>query len=103
MRKIRDVLRLGAGGMSKRKIVASLGMSATAVGDCLHRARAAGVGWPLPEDVGDEALEARPYPPPPSVGKEQRPRPDWPTIHREVKRPGVTLQLLWGIATKSVN
>jgi DNA-binding NarL/FixJ family response regulator len=32
MRKIRDVLRLSAGGLSKRKIAASLGMSATAAG-----------------------------------------------------------------------
>jgi transposase len=96
MRKIRDVLRLSAGGMSKRKIAASLGISPTAAGDCLRRARAAGVGWPLPEDVSDEALEAHLYPPPPSVAKEQRPHPDWPTIHRELKRPGVTLQLLWG-------
>jgi transposase len=96
MRKIRDVLRLSAGGMSKRKIAASLGMSPTAAGDCLRRARRAGVSWPLPEDVSDEALEAHLYPPPPSVAKEQRPQPDWPTIHRELKRPGVTLQLLWG-------
>jgi len=24
-----------------------------------------------------------------------RPQPDWPTIHGELKRKGVTLQLLW--------
>ena len=94
MRKIRDVLRLSAGGMSNRKIAASLGISPTAAGDCLRRARAAGLGWPLPEDISDEALESRLYPPPPSA-KDQRPQPDWPTIHRELHRPGVTLQLLW--------
>jgi transposase len=27
--------------------------------------------------------------------KAQRPRPDWPAIHRELRRKGVTLQLLW--------
>ena len=59
MRKIRDVLRLSAGGMSKRKIAASLGMSPTAAGDCLRRARRAGVSWPLPEEMSDEALEAQ--------------------------------------------
>ena len=26
---------------------------------------------------------------------ENRPQPDWAAIHREMKRPGVTLQLLW--------
>jgi hypothetical protein len=58
MRKIRDVLRLSAAGMSKRKIAASLGVSATAAGDCIRRARRAGLAWPLPEDLTDEALEA---------------------------------------------
>ena len=96
MRKIRDVLRLSAGGMSKRKIAASLGVSPTAACDCIRRSRRAGLSWPLPEAMSDAALEARLYPPPPSVAKEQRPRPDWATIHRELKRPGVTLQLLWG-------
>jgi hypothetical protein len=37
MRKIRDVLRLSAGGLSKRKIAASLGIGATAAGDCIRR------------------------------------------------------------------
>jgi transposase len=95
MRKIRDVLRLSAGGMSKRKIAASLGLSPTAAGDCIRRARRAGLSWPLPEAMSDEALEARLYPPPLSVAKEQRPQPDWSAIHRELKRPGVTLQLVW--------
>ena len=35
MRKVRDVLRLKAVGLGKRKIAASLGISATAVGGCL--------------------------------------------------------------------
>ena len=64
MRKIRDVLRLSAAGMSKRQIAAGLGVSATAAGDCIRRARRAGLGWPLPEGLKDEALEARLYPPP---------------------------------------
>jgi len=95
MRKIRDVLRLSAGGLSKRKIAASLGMSATAAGDCIRRARRAGLSWPLAEDVSDAALEASLYPPAASAGKVERPQPDWATLHRELKRPGVTLQLLW--------
>ncbi len=41
MRKIRDVLRLNADGMSKRKIAISLGIGATAAGDCIRRARGA--------------------------------------------------------------
>ena len=94
MRKIRDVLRLSAAGMSKRKIAASLGMSATAAGDCIRRARRAGVGWPLPEGLTEEALERRLYPLSTIAAKESRPRPNWAAIHRELRRPGVTLQLV---------
>ena len=94
MRKIRDVLRLHAGGMSKRKIAASLSIGATAAGDCIRRARRAGLSWPLLEDPSDEALERLLYPPP-LAAKDLRPQPDWPAIHRELRRPGVTLALLW--------
>ena len=59
------------------------------------RARRAGLAWPLPEGLTDETLEDRLYPPPAVASKERRPRPDWATVHRELRRPGVTLQLLW--------
>jgi hypothetical protein len=94
MRKIRDVLRLSAAGMSKRKIAASLGVSATAARDCIGRAQRAGLTWPLPESLTDEALELRLYPPPIGPAKDSRPQPDWAAMHRELRRPGVTLQLL---------
>ena len=61
MRKVRDVLRLNAGGMSNRKIAASLCLSATAAGECLRRARRFGLGWPVPEEMANEALESRLY------------------------------------------
>jgi len=64
MRKIREVLRLSAAGLSKRQIAASLGIGPTAAGACLRRAREAGVGWPLPDDLDDDALENRLYPVP---------------------------------------
>jgi transposase len=95
MRKLRDVLRLTAAGMSSRQVAASLTVGATTVIDYLARARRAGIAWPLPDDLTDETLEARLYPPPPTVARDQRPLPDWPMVHRELKRPGVTLQLLW--------
>jgi transposase len=94
MRKIREVLRLKAGGFSKRRIAASLGISATAAMECVQRARRAGLTWPLPEDLSDDALEQRLYPPS-TIKDEQRPLPHWAEIHRQLKRPGVTLQLLW--------
>ena len=57
MRKIRDVLRLRTGGMSKRQMATSLSIGPTAAGDCIRRARLAGVSWPLPKDLSDEAPE----------------------------------------------
>ena len=95
MRKIHDVLRLSAAGMSKRKIAASLGVGATAAGECIRRARRAGLTWPLPDGLTEEALELRLYPPPRAAATDRRPQPDWATVHRELRRPGVTLQLLW--------
>ena len=95
MRRIRDVLRLSAAGMSKRQIAASLGVSATAAGGSIRRARRAGLAWPLPDELSDEELERRLYPPPPAASKNRRPQADWAAIHRELRRPGVTLQLLW--------
>jgi len=96
MRKIREVLRLRfAQKLSQRAIGASLGLSTGAVNACLGRARLAGLGWPLPDGLDDAQLEALLYPPPPAVPREQRPMPDWAAVHRELRRPNMTLALLW--------
>ncbi|NRO99750.1 IS21 family transposase, partial [Paraburkholderia sp. NMBU_R16] len=42
---------------------------------------------------GDAALEALLFPPAPPSNRE-RPKPDWPTVHRELGKKGVTLDLL---------
>ena len=96
MRKIREVLRLRhAHGLSQRAIGASLRLSTGAVNMCLSRARRAGLSWPIPSEFDDVELERRLYPPPPAVPAEQRPVPDWAVVHRELRRPNVTLALLW--------
>src|ERR1700761_5933884 len=96
MRKIREVLRLQfAQGLSQRAIGTSLRISAGAVNACLGRARLAGLSWPLPEGLDDGQLEVLLYPPPPGVATDQRPVPDWALVHRELRRPNVTLMLLW--------
>lgn len=95
MRKIRDVLRLSAAGLSKRQIAVSVGIGPTAAGECLRRAREAGIGWPLPDDLDDAALERQLYPAPTTTSKDWRSLPDWPAVHRELRRKGVTLQLIW--------
>ena len=58
MRKIKDVLRLCWGqGLSKRQTARSCGISRPAVDEYLRRAEAAGLGWPLPAEMDDGALE----------------------------------------------
>lgn len=63
--------------------------------ECVTRAKQAGLGWPLPDELGDEELERLLFPPVPDVPADQRPQPDWAALHRELRRPGVTLLLLW--------
>ena len=95
MRKISEVLRLQAEGLSARQIGQSVGLARSTVGDYIERARRAGIGWPLPTDLDDAGLEAKLFPPVPAVASE-RPEPEWRQVHRELKRGRhVTLQLLW--------
>jgi hypothetical protein len=75
--------------------VSFLGLSQGAVSGDLSRARAAGASWPLPADLDDEQLEALLFLPPSAIAADQRPMPDWAWVHRELRRPNVTLALLW--------
>jgi transposase len=95
MRKTRDVLRLSLGeGLSLRQIAASLQVPFTTAGEHVRRAKAAGLSWPLPDDLDDDRLEALLFPAAAPPGTE-RVAPDWQHIHAELHRPHVTLMLLW--------
>ena len=95
MRKIREVLRLALGEeLSRRQASAASGVPLTTVNDYLRRAASAGLKWPLPGELDDAGLEVLLYPPTaPSVVS--RPAPDRDRVHKELRRKGVTLQLLW--------
>ena len=95
MRKIEDVLRLHARGLSTRRISLATGVGKTTVIEYLRRAGTAGVSWPLPQGLDEAALERLLFPPPPPSKGRQIAEPNWAAIHRELKRPGVTLALLW--------
>jgi len=63
MRKIRELLRLKFDlGLSIHKIAASPSIARSTLTECLRRAGAAGVGWPLANELNDGQLEARLYP-----------------------------------------
>ena len=95
MRKIRDVLRLTFGErLSRRQVSASLQMPLTTVNDYVSRAERAGFEWPLAEELDDGALEARLFVRV-AAPVQTRPLPDWHDVHRELRRRGMTLMLLW--------
>lgn len=96
MRKISEVLRLQAEGLSMRQIGQSVGLARSTVSDYVERARRAGIRWPLTAELNDAELEGKLFPAPPAVAPGQRPEPDLREVHREMKRGRhVTLQLLW--------
>ena len=94
MKKIIEVLRLKyEAQLSHEKIARACQLSKGAVSKYVSLARAKGITWPLPEGVDEVALEALLFPAP---GKPDRfAQPDCFQIHQELKRKGVTLQLLW--------
>ena len=95
MRMIKEVLRLHyACGLSHKKISAALGCSHGSVADYIHRAQAAGLTWPLPDELDDQQLETKLYPPV-LVKSASRAQPDCVYIYQELKRKGVTLVQLW--------
>ena len=96
VRKIREVLRLKHEvGLSNRAIARACRVSNSTVGEYVKRARKAGLGWPLPSELGEEDLYRKMFPEREETKLAERPQPDWEAVHRELARKGVTLKLLW--------
>jgi len=96
MRKTKEILRLHFGmSLTKRQVARSCNISHSTVADYVRRAEAAGIGWPLPEGLDEATLEAKLFPGKTILVPLEKPLPQWTDIHKELKRKGVTLQLLW--------
>ncbi len=97
MRKIREVLRLRSEcGCSHREIAASCSISPSTVTDYLHRADEAGLTWTQAREMGEAEVEAQLFT---YIGRQEpatRASIDLDWVHRELRRDGVTLLLLWG-------
>jgi len=96
MRKLREFLRLHfVNKLSGRAIAKSLGISPSTAQGYVGRIRVSGLTWPLPPELdSDEALSRRLFEDDQHT-KRAWPEPDWASVHVELKKKGVTKQLLW--------
>lgn len=96
MRKVREVLRLKwECGLSNRQIARSCSISHSTVAEYVRRAMEANLSWPLRSGLDESELERLLFPPSSAVALDMRGVADWSWVHRELKRKGVTLFLLW--------
>jgi transposase len=95
MRKTTEILRLYfEAQLSKRQIARSLCIAHSTVSEVLKRFAQAELSWPLTNSLDEAGLEARLYPINPQANP-NHPQPNFAFIHQELRRPNVTLALLW--------
>src|SRR3984893_4090951 len=97
MRRAREIIHLKFSAcVPTREIARRLDIAASTVRETLRRLESTGLNWPLPDDMTDGKLETALYT---NRGTKQGHRrhaePDWPTVHRELKRKHVTLLIVW--------
>ena len=97
MRQAREIIRLKfSASLPTREIARRLGLAPSTVRETLSRLESAGLCRPLPEGIGDAELEAALYANRRSKrGHRRHAEPDWPAVHRELKRKHVTLLIVW--------
>ncbi len=95
MRKISEILRLRYElNCSYRDIARSQNVGVTTVGEYIARAKSVGIRWPLPEGLSEDDLYNQLFLPNNPSGK-NKPLPNWEWVYQELRRKGVTRQLLW--------
>ena len=97
MRLIKEVLRLKfAAGLSHRQIAAALRLGIGTVCNYLAAFERAGLVYPLSVELDETELARRLFPPAlPGIEPPKFVPPDFADIHQQLKRKGVTRQLLW--------
>lgn len=95
MRQLRQILRLKyEKGLSHRAIARACSVGLGTIVDYLRRAEEAELSWPELAELDDAALEAQLFPKA-AAPWTPRPLPNFAWIHQELRKAGVTLQLLW--------
>jgi transposase len=93
MTNYREILRLTSRGFSSRDIAKAVSCSKTTVLSIIKRAKEAEIPIPVPIDMTDDKLQKLLFPK--SAFVSLRKQPDFEYIHKELKRPNLTLVLLW--------
>lgn len=94
MRKIKEVLRLHYdAGLSQANIARVSSISRYTVQQYILRFTAAGLNWPLSENISDTILESKLFPG--KSGKSHRPALEYGYLLKEIRRPDATLSVLW--------
>ncbi|MTI11632.1 IS21 family transposase, partial [Sansalvadorimonas verongulae] len=96
MRKLKEILRMRyENQLSIRKISRSVRVSVGTVSNYLHQFEGAGLTWPLPESFTETALVKALFPDASLSGRKGLIDPDWPQVHQDLKKKGVTKQTVW--------
>lgn len=93
MSHYREILRMHSRGISQRSIEKALQCSRHTIGKVITRAQELELKWPPPDDLTEDRLAQLLFPAK-QIPREHEP-PDVERIHREMKKAGVTLTLLW--------
>ena len=80
--------------LTNRCIGLTLHISASTVFEVLARFKASSMSWPLPADISHDTLEKLIFPPKDTFASELV-MPDMLYFDTEMRKPGVTRQLLW--------
>lgn len=96
MRKLREVFRLRfSAELSIRQISVSTKISVGSIQHILKLAEQHNLSWPLPEELDDQALALKFYPGSDAKPSAKYQEPVWTEVHQELKKKGLTKQLLW--------
>ena len=90
----RNILRLYNEGHSQRAMERELYCSRHTISNVLDKAKKAGISWPLGDDVTNEMIQELLFPGQYVLACPYT-QPDFPEIHKELAKKGVTLTLLW--------
>lgn len=96
MRQVKEVLRLRfEQRCQQRDIALAVGLGKSSVNDYLKRARRVGLTWEQAKDLSERDVEQRLFSLLDRNEPARRAPIDLEWVHREMRRTGVTMQLLW--------